>query len=293
MTTVIFGEAMLEFHSQGTSGFRYGGDTLNTAIHLARAGHKVAYVTAVGTDPVSDALIAACQAEGIDTCHVLRHPARQPGIYAIHLDPQGERSFLYWREASAARAMFDLPGMAEALAAARSARLVYFSLITLAIIGAAGRECILSLAEARRAAGQAVAYDSNFRPQLWPDRAEARAASARAMRACTIGLPTDSDEAQIWGGSNRAEALIGRWAEAGAALVAMKAGVEGCLCLEGAAPPQRYPAEKVAVVDTSGAGDAFNGGFLDAWLAGRPASAAVAAGQALAAATVGHKGAIR
>ena len=67
MTTFIFGEAMLEYHSHGGAGLRYGGDTLNTAIHLARAGHEVAYVTAVGTDPISDALVDAWAAEGIDT----------------------------------------------------------------------------------------------------------------------------------------------------------------------------------------------------------------------------------
>ena len=103
MTTFIFGEAMLEYHSHGGAGLRYGGDTLNTAIHLARAGHDIAYVTAVGTDPISDALVAAWAAEGIDTRHVLRHPDRNPGIYAIYLDEQGERSFLYWRDRSAAR----------------------------------------------------------------------------------------------------------------------------------------------------------------------------------------------
>lgn len=293
MTTFIFGEAMLEFHSRGTGGFRYGGDTLNTAIHLARAGHPVAYVTALGTDPVSDALVAAWQAEGIDTRHVLRHPSRQPGIYAIHLDPDGERSFLYWRETSAARAMFDLPGMVAALTEAGGAKLVYFSLITLAIIGAAGRERLLSLAEERWASGLAVAYDSNFRPQLWANLEEARTVSGRAMRACTIGLPTDSDEAQIWGGPDHADALLGRWREAGVPLVALKAGAQGCVCFEDAGPPHRYSAKQVAVVDTSGAGDAFNGGFLGALLAGQPTGAAVDAGQALATATLGHKGAIR
>ena len=111
MTTFIFGEAMLEYHSHGGAGLRYGGDTLNTAIHLARAGHEVAYVTAVGTDPISDALVNAWRAEGIDTRHVLRHPNRSPGIYAIHLDEEDERSFLYWRDRSAAREMFALPGM--------------------------------------------------------------------------------------------------------------------------------------------------------------------------------------
>ena len=126
MTIFVFGEAMLEYHGSGGNGLRYGGDTLNTAIHLARMGHDVAYVTALGTDAISDALVAAWKREGVDTRFILRHPSRQPGIYAIHVDETGERSFLYWRDQSAARAMFDLPEMAAALTAAERASLLYF-----------------------------------------------------------------------------------------------------------------------------------------------------------------------
>ena len=76
---VLCGEAMLEL-SQGGSGWRlgFGGDTLNTAIHLARAGHDVAYLTAIGEDPTSAGLVPQWQAEGLDTTLVLRHPARAP-----------------------------------------------------------------------------------------------------------------------------------------------------------------------------------------------------------------------
>jgi len=97
-------------------------------------GYRVAYVTAVGSDPISDALVASWAAEGVDTSFVLRHPSRSPGIYAIHLDSRGERTFLTWRDHSAAREMFALPGMQAALEEARTAELLYFSLISLAIL---------------------------------------------------------------------------------------------------------------------------------------------------------------
>lgn len=291
--TFIFGEAMLEYHSLGGSGLRYGGDTLNTAIHLARAGHEVAYVTALGSDPVSDALIDAWANEGIDTRFVLRHPHRNPGIYAIHLDDQGERSFLYWRDRSAAREMFDLPGMGQALEEAAVSKLVYFSLISLAIAEGEGREKLLEVSAARKAVGEAVAYDSNFRPALWPSLNIAETASQKAMGVCTIGLPTNTDERELWRSTAGEDEIARRWMAAGCDLVAVKAAEKGCVIASTNDPePKLLAAQPTAVIDSSGAGDAFNGGFIDAWLRGRDVEDCVEAGQALARQTLRHKGAI-
>ncbi|WP_336987075.1 sugar kinase [Altererythrobacter aquiaggeris] len=293
MTTFIFGEAMLEYHSHGGTGLGYGGDTLNTAVHLARAGHDVAYVTAVGTDPISDALVAAWSKEGIDTRYVLRHPERNPGIYAIHLDDHGERSFLYWRDHSAAREMFSLPGIAEAMAAAEQATLVYYSLITLAIIDDNGRGKLLRLSERRRNSGKAVAYDSNFRPALWPDLSEARHASRLAMSHCSIGLPTNNDECELWSHSEDEFKIASGWVETGCDIVAVKAAEKGCVLADRQSEIQRlFPAIPTEVIDSSGAGDAFNGGFLGAWLLNEPVESCVEAGQAKARETLAHRGAI-
>lgn len=293
MTTFIFGEAMLEYHSHGGAGLRYGGDTLNTAIHLARAGHEVAYVTAVGTDPISDALVEAWAAEGIDTRHVLRHPGRNPGIYAIHLDEEGERSFLYWRDRSAAREMFELPEMDAALAEAQTARLVYFSLISLAVVSEGGRDRLLGLAKERKLSAHPTAYDSNFRPALWSNLDTARAVSKEAMEAATIGLPTNTDERDLWDYSENEQAIAARWLSSDQEVVAVKAAEKGCvLGTRGGDSPQIIDAERVEVIDSSGAGDAFNGGFLGEWLNGSKLVSCVEAGQTLARKTLTHQGAI-
>ncbi|MBX7527730.1 sugar kinase [Qipengyuania sp. 1NDH10] len=283
---------MLEYHSKGSTGLRYGGDTLNTAIHLARAGHEVAYVTAVGTDPISDALVASWAAEGIDTRFVLRHPTRNPGIYAIHLDEHGERSFLYWRDRSAAREMFALEGMAEALSAAMDASLLYFSLITLAVVGDEGRDRLLGLAARRREAGSPVAYDSNFRPALWNSLADAQDASRHAVETCSIGLPTNTDERELWDTSESDADIVRKWADNGR-LIALKAADKGCLLMQGQrAEPDLLPATKIEVIDTSGAGDAFNAGFLSAYLLGECPLKCAESGQNLARRVIGQMGAI-
>jgi 2-dehydro-3-deoxygluconokinase len=294
VTTFIFGEAMLEYHSRGGSGLRYGGDTLNTAIHLARAGQEVSYVTAVGTDPISDALVASWAREGIDTRFVLRHPNRGPGIYAIHVDDQGERSFLYWRDRSAAREMFALEGIEEALEVAGAAKLLYFSLISLAILDVDGRERLLGMALRRKKAGLAVAYDSNFRPSLWSDVVQAQDCSHRAMGACSIGLPTNGDERDLWDSSEAEGEIAQRWLAQGAQTVVVKAAERGCfVATQLDRNPARIASLPTNVVDSSGAGDAFNGGFLASWLAGEELLASIEAGQAVARETLSHEGAIR
>jgi len=291
MTIFIFGEAMLEYHGSGGEGLRYGGDTLNTAIHLARAGHDVAYVTALGTDAISDALVADWAREGIDTRFVLRHPTRQPGIYAIHVDAVGERSFLYWRDQSAARAMFELPAMAAALDAAQSASLLYYSLISLAILPAEGRAGLLALADTVRRKGGEVAYDSNFRRNLWPSIAIARDASWQAVRLATIGLPTNIDEAQLQELDLSVDQMGAQWLAHGCNDVIIKAGEAGCYHFR-SNTRAHFAAEYTKVVDSSGAGDAFNAGFLSAHMNGRGLEAAIQSGQQLARWVIGRRGAL-
>ena len=97
------GECMIELseHADGSLTRSYGGDTLNTALYMARLGTPVDYVTALGDDGWSDEMLAAWQAEGIGTGKVLRLPGRLPGLYVIQTDPAGERRFQYWRDSAA------------------------------------------------------------------------------------------------------------------------------------------------------------------------------------------------
>jgi 2-dehydro-3-deoxygluconokinase len=108
------GEAMIELSAidLGQRQARVGvaGDTFNTAVYLRRAlkgtATSVDFVTAVGFDKMSDAIIKAFESEGLGTDLLLRHPSRTSGIYSIIVDSTGERSFSYWRSQSAARSLF-------------------------------------------------------------------------------------------------------------------------------------------------------------------------------------------
>lgn len=262
---LCFGEAMLELSCSGADNWRMGvaGDTFNVAVYLRRLGCDAGFMTALGQDDFSADIKAAMAREGLGADWCLTHPTRAPGLYAIRLDEVGERSFAYWREASAARAFFDCEGAERVLEAASACGLLYFSAITLSLFDEAGRARVVALAQSARRQGVRVAFDSNYRPRGWPDAATAARAIEALAGAIDIALPTFSDDAALFGDPDPA-ACAARWKGLGASEVAVKLGERGAY-LSSADGTAHVPAQVVAeVVDTTGAGDSFNAGYLAA-----------------------------
>lgn len=289
---VLIGEAMLELSHPGGGEARlaYGGDTLNTAIYLARLGHAPHYVTALGDDPYSETMLREWERECVQTGHVLRHPTRQPGLYAVQTDHAGERRFYYWRENSAARAFFDLPGAMQAIAFAAGADWLYLSGITLSIFQPAERETLIHLAARVRENGGQVVFDPNYRPRGWRNPEEAQGVMAAIAPHVTIALPTIEDENALHGQA-KGEVHAARWSAAD--LVVLKCGAQGAVLYRPTGKPVRVPVrEAVTPVDTTGAGDSFNAGFIGAMIEGSTPQEAADAGNRLAGAVIRHPGAI-
>jgi 2-dehydro-3-deoxygluconokinase len=278
-----------------TLALAFGGDTLNTAVYLARANPRarltIDYITALGDDPYSDAMIAMWRSEGLGTASVARLPGKLPGLYLIRIDDTGERRFFYYRSAAAARELFTEAATLPLLAALSDYDLVYFSAITLSILSAPARDRFFSALSSARAKGCRVAFDSNFRPAGWPDRMTARQVIGRFLGCVDIALPTFDDEALLFGDSD-AEATARRYAQAGVTEIAVKLGAAGCLLDEGGKQQHVAVAQPVKPVDTTAAGDSFNAGYLSFRLAGKSAGEAALAGHRLAAVKIGHRGAL-
>jgi 2-dehydro-3-deoxygluconokinase len=292
----LLGEGLIELHGKvfGTLHQTIGGDTLNTAVYLARltrATLEVQYLSAVGTDALSEGMLLRWQAEGIDTSGVLRDPARLPGLYQIRVDRNGERTFLYWRGESAARYLLRHPEFARVAAALARADAIYLSGISLAILPAQDRARLIELLLRLAAAGTPLIYDTNYRPALWQSVENTRAAMAALLPAIRIILTTFEDEQRLWGDGIPA-AMLNRLHAGSTRMVVIKLGPAGCLYSDGTTPIKVQPNTVVPVVDTTAAGDAFNAAFIACWLAGCSPEECCQLGNSLAGTVIQHHGAI-
>jgi 2-dehydro-3-deoxygluconokinase len=266
----------------------FGGDTLNTAVYLARLGVPVDYVTALGDDPWSEEMLAAWQAEGVGTALVARVPGRLPGLYLISTDGAGQRRFYYWRDSAPARLLFDLPQTPQIAAALRDCSLVYFSGISLSLYGDAGRGRLLEAIDEARAHGCRVAFDTNFRPRGWPDPVVARAAFRSALQRADIVLASAEDLDLLFGSVD-----IGALPVSDPDVEVVLKLAEPAVQIFHGGSAQTIPGEPVAdVVDTTAAGDSFSAAYLAARLGGAAPEAAARCGHRLAGEVVRHRGAI-
>ena len=269
----------------------FGGDTLNTAIYLARLGIATDYATALGDDPLSQEMVEAWRSEGVGTDLVTRVPGRQPGLYVIRTDQNGERRFYYWREQAPARQLFELPGARGLCEALRSYDLIYLSGITLSLYNDSGRAILLDALGHARAGGARIAFDPNYRPAGWPNPEAAAAAFCEVLSHVDIALPSLDDEDSVFA-QQGITACLDRLRAAGVGEAIVKRGSLGCVVSVGAKTVEIPARETVEPVDTTAAGDSFNAGYLAARLRGQPPERAAGVGADLAATVVQHPGAI-
>jgi len=250
----------------------------------------VGYGTAVGVDdPFSAGILRLMADEGVDCSLVRQAPGRVPGVYAFDRDPAGERRFFYWRTESPARQYFQIADRETLRQAVTQARLVYISGITLAIIGQAGRAVLMDLLASARAAGAAVALDPNYRVQLWDSPEEARAAIEAAAALSSYVSTGVTDLTGLYGDDGLARSQA--WAAQGVEVLVRAENHAVTVCA-GGETLKIAPDPPVRALDTTGAGDAFNAGYLWARLGGRDIRASVRIARRLANFVVQHIGAI-
>lgn len=290
---ISLGEALVELAPAEAAGLYragYAGDTFNTAWYaraLLPADWRVAFYTGVGADDPSDAFRSLLDTAGIEGDRLFSHPTRTLGLYMIALK-DGERSFTYWRDTSAARTLAEDPKrLTEALA---GSDIIHLSGISVAILSQADRD---QLHAALRALAKdvTICFDPNLRPRLWSDRETMCREVTRFAGLADIALPSFDDEAAYFGDADP-EATLNRYAALGCTEIVVKNGGGP---VQVAVGDQRFVSETqviAAPVDTTGAGDSFNGGYLAARLTGTPPQKAIVLAQKLAAKVVGWRGAL-
>ena len=269
----------------------FAGDTFNAAWYARQClppDWAVDYGTCVGTDAVSDAMVAFIAAQGIGTGAIRRVPDRTVGLYLISLK-DGERSFSYWRGQSAARVLAEDSAWLAGVMDGRA--VIHVSGITLAILPPEGRARLAAALAQARAGGALVAFDTNLRPRLWESPQAMKDGLSLGARVADVVLPSFDEETALFGDATPADTAA-RYAALGARVVAVKDGA-GPLTLWAGGAVQAVPAVPVAqVVDTTAAGDSFAGAFLAGLATGRPLADAAGAAMAVAARVIQARGAL-
>jgi 2-dehydro-3-deoxygluconokinase len=287
------GECMVELMQADGGLMRksFAGDTFNTAYYARQyrpADWSVDYFSAVGTDMISDEMLAFMAGHGIGTGHVARIEGRSPGLYMIHLK-DGERSFSYWRSVSAAKLLAQDGDRLRA--AIEASDVVVFSGITLAILRAEDVETLLAELRRGKAAGKRIVFDPNIRPRLWDDAERMRTTITEGARAATLVMPSLDDETTHFGDAGLEE-TIARYRALGVGEIVVKDGSKGATLVFGGTRSHVPSAEVQKIVDTTSAGDSFNGAFLARLATGASPDEAARFAADVAASVIQHHGAL-
>ena len=291
---ISVGECMVELQSATDGLYRLGfaGDTLNTAWYLRALTHSenvsVDYLTAIGTDQLSLNMKTFLDSHKIGTKLIKQIPDRTVGLYLITL-AGAERSFTYWRDRSAAKLLAeDEQALRSALSVADC---IYFSGITLAILSSEHRANFLSVLSDMKSAGAMVVFDSNSRRRLWPSDSAMKEGMVEGYKVSTLALPTFDDEQLAFGDKLPIDCL-NRIASYGVAEIVVKDGPRTCLAMVDNKIITIAPDMVTGVVDTTGAGDSFNAGYIAARLSNRSPTEAIAIAHQVAGRVICKRGAL-
>ena len=238
-----------------------GGAESNLSIALARLGHHVLWVSRVGDDPFGRYLRATLEREGVQV-DAPPDPRAPTGLFFKERVASGPRQVLYYRHGSAASLLDPLQVAALDFTGVRVLHLT-------GITPALSASCAAAVAAAirvARAAGTLVSFDPNVRLQLWESEQGCRSELLALIALADLVLLGDEDAAILFPDLDEA-AVLDAVRALGPATAVLKLGARGALastpgCIES------VPAYPVVPLDTVGAGDGFDAGFIAGLLRG-------------------------
>lgn len=296
----FIGECMVEIREDVNDHIEqaFAGDTLNTAVYLARllpaSEYPIHYITALGVDPLSCSMIQYFLEEGIECGKIRRFSDKKPGSYRIEVDANGERSFQYWRDQSAARYLLSGDAYDKELESLAGIDYLYLSGISLAILPCYDRQKLMDGLLRAKEQGSKICFDSNYRHKLWRSADETRQWYRKILQITDIAFLTFDDECQLWGDSTSDE-VFARNRLYGIPEVVLKRGAKPCLIETNeniySVEAVSIPSEKI--LDTTAAGDSFSAGYLANRILGDALPPKCAAlGHRLSSKVIQHRGAI-
>lgn len=289
---ILIGECMAEFSPAEHKGLyqqAYAGDAFNTAVYLKRCTDDVEsqFMTVIGKDSISRQFEDLMQAEDLSCNGLYKDDEATMGAYMVHLDDSGERSFSYWRKHSAATKITQHLKLNDLL----NAEYVFFTGITLAILSDGDRESLLATLKQVADAGVNVVFDPNYRPRLWAAPEVAAESFKQALAITSVALPGLEDFEALYGLTTQ-DQVADMLAEFDIQEYVIKDGVNPMLVGENGDKSWVDTKPVDTVVDSTSAGDSFNGGYLSQRLQGKSSAYAAAYASRVSGCVIQHRGAI-
>ncbi|GAB2694009.1 sugar kinase [Aliiglaciecola aliphaticivorans] len=291
---VFAGECMLELvnKSDNELGKSFAGDLYNSCVYLKRAfpEQDIEFMSCLGTDRLSSELISRLDGEGISTGFLPKITSHHIGSYMVITDDFGERSFIYWRSDSAAKRMISALSSEQSMAL-NKAGMFFFSGISLAILLDEERALFWQKLEEMQQAGVLIVFDPNYRPQLWRSPDIAKMNIEKAFQMADVLLPGVDDFDKLYGVDD-VEECIGLCMQYSPKELVMKQGEKNVIIVNEQGREIVPIVANDNVVDTTSAGDAFNGVYLGARVSGFDLKTSALAASAAASKVIETPGAI-
>ncbi|MDW7658077.1 MAG: PfkB family carbohydrate kinase [Bacillota bacterium] len=258
------GELLIDFTPAGLSVRSHplyeqnpGGAPANVLACLSRLGHKTAFIGKVGNDLFGKSLVDVLSVAGIDCQALTMTDHCHTTLAFVHLNDQGDRSFSFYRNPGADLMLTPADIPSELI---DQSRIFHFGSVSMTADPA--RSATLAAVRQARTAGCLISYDPNLRLMLWPTADEARATILAAMSSVDILKISEEELLFLTGEKDLASGAAWFFSRYGIALILITLGPRGAYAATRNAAAI-HPAYAVHTIDTTGAGDAFTGAFLD------------------------------
>lgn len=257
------GELLIDFTPSGKSdqgnplfGCNPGGAPANVLAAITRLGGTGAFIGKVGSDTFGSFLSDTLKNNGIDDKGLMFDPKVNTTLAFVHLSETGDRSFSFYRDPGADM-MLSFEDVDKDII--KNARAFHFGSVSMT--HEPSRTATLESASCARAMGKTVSYDPNLRPALWNSLDEAKEVILKGMEFADI-LKISEEELTFLTGETDLEKGADHLADLySGRILLVTLGSEGCFFgMDGRY--DRLSTYDVKTIDTTGAGDAFLGGFL-------------------------------
>ncbi len=292
------GEVLIDFISEEVGainkvkGFQKcpGGAPANFAVGLARLGVDVAFIGKIGNDPFGEYLLEVLNNEKVNTVNVIKAQKNERTALAfVSLDEDAERDFVFYRKNAADLQLTEKELNLDLLA---NAKYIHFG--TVSLTEEPSRSATISAIDKCREAGGISCFDPNLRLDLWESLEIFREIIDKVLKKTDILYPSLEELKFILQREDieEQEAIELIMKKYPIDIVALKKGKEGCLIKKREDFFLAVPSFEVQVLDTTGAGDGFNVGFIFGLLEEKSIQEAGVIGNAVGALVVQKKGAM-